>query len=915
MTAIRRHALKLTLSAVVLTAYLLVSALSLYLAGLQEQARLIDELRAEQRAEGRRLSRLGDDFPHLLREIRLLNHEEGRDGLKRQATLADTRGAAPPQDESQHWIPERSLLSLQMPLDAQGTRLSLEYDLRQPLERLWPRLLDQRLPALLLGLLPFIVLTWLLHRRVSRPLERLTAAASQISNGKLDTLIEMPATGHPHDEIGELAASLIEMHARLRADRDLLDRERSFLKTLIDSLPDLVWLKNPEGVYLACNPPFEDFFGAPEKDIIGKTDYDFVSRDLADSFRAHDLAALNAQKPLVNEEKVRFARSGREVMLETTKVAMHDAQGRLIGVLGIARDVTAARQASEALRSSLERLAAAERLAHLGSWQLDLHTHLLSWSEESYRIFELDPHEGQPSYELFLSRVHPDERERVHLTYTDSLRQRAPYTQHFRLQMPDGRIKHVHAQGINYYDDDGTPLRSIGTVQDVTERHRTEAELRRLAYFDGLTGLPNRTLLLDRLGQTLAFRRRNGKLDALMVLNLDRFKTLNEAGGHAFGDRLLCSVAQRLQSLLREGDTLARLSADEFTMLLPELDQQPGQAARRARLLADRLLAGLREPLDIDGQSLSITASLGITLLPDTPDDTPTDALRRADIALHRAKEKGGNQAAFFDPDMGEAAEERFRLESALRHGIRHHELRLYLQSQVEADGRVSGAEALVRWQHAERGLMPPGLFIPTAEESGLIVELEHWVLDEVCRLLAQQESLGDPLRLSVNISPRHFRKPMFVQRLQDLLARHGADPTRLTLEVTEGLLIDDIGDAIAKMSALSALGVHLSIDDFGTGYSSLAYLKRLPIDELKIDKTFVQDAPRNPDDAALVDAILAVARHLHLRVVAEGVETEEQAAFLSARGEITHQGYLYGRPEPAADWLARRLPEAGSTA
>ncbi len=329
-------------------------------------------------------------------------------------------------------------------------------------------------------------------------------------------------------------------------------------------------------------------------------------------------------------------------------------------------------------------------------------------------------------------------------------------------------------------------------------------------------------------------------------------------------------------------------------------------ATRRTLVVAEKIHATLRDPLDVGEETVNITASLGLALFSDAPDETPEDILRRADTALHRAKAAGGNQSALFETSMGETAEQRFRVERELRNAIPAGELRLYLQPQVDVAGNLMGAEVLVRWQHPQRGLLPPGVFIPIAEESDLIVDLGAWVLAETCALMAREEMAGYPLRLSVNLSPRHFRRTGFVPWIRDLLAAYGADPSRLTLEVTEGLMIDNLGEVIARMSELAALGIHFSVDDFGTGYSSLAYLKRLPIHELKIDKTFVQDAPSDPDDAALVETILSVARHLHLQVVAEGVETEAQAAFLNARGQVIHQGYLYGRPEPAETWIAR---------
>lgn len=468
----------------------------------------------------------------------------------------------------------------------------------------------------------------------------------------------------------------------------------------------------------------------------------------------------------------------------------------------------------------------------------------------------------------------------------------------------DDEICHL-AQSFNNLAD-AVQTRDQALHQEILEKERGAAEIHRLAYYDGLTGQANRTLLMDRLAQLQAAGRRSGQQEALILLNVDRFKTINDARGHAFGDALLKALGNRLAEPLRDGDTLARLAADEFALLLPDLGQHIVQASRRALVVAEKIHAALLDPLLIQGEEVTVTASLGIALLSDETSDAPEDILRRADTALHRAKAGGGNQTAFFETSMGESAEQRFRVERELRSAIPAGELRLFLQPQVDQDETLVGAEVLVRWQHPQRGLVPPGVFIPIAEESDLIVDLGAWVLVEACSLMAREDMAGHPLRLSVNISPRHFRKKGFVPWVRDLLSATGADPSHLTLEVTEGLVIGDLNEVVAKMGELTALGIHFSVDDFGTGYSSLAYLKRLPIDELKIDKTFVQDAPTDPDDAALVETILSVARHMHLKVVAEGVETEAQAAFLNARASVIHQGYLYGRPELAETWLAR---------
>lgn len=451
---------------------------------------------------------------------------------------------------------------------------------------------------------------------------------------------------------------------------------------------------------------------------------------------------------------------------------------------------------------------------------------------------------------------------------------------------------------------DGRITHYVSVQQDITEKKRAEAEIYRLAFYDSLTHLPNRTLLMERLTQTLTTSQREHHLSGLLLFNLDRFKNLNDASGPVLGDEILEATGDRLSRILRKGDMVARLSGDEFAILLANLSPQASDAAHQALLISEKIQAKLREPFQLNEQAFVLTACLGVALFPANAGDTAPDILRRCDTALHSAKTKGTAQITFFDESLEAIARQRFDIEQELRRAIKADELRIYLQPQVHANGLTVGAEALIRWQHPTRGLLPPGTFIPIAEESDLIVEIGEWVFTEICQMLARSEIACCPIRISVNISPRHFRQPNFVEWIKQVLCNIGVDPARLTLEITEGMVIDNLSEVVTKMTELTALGIHFSMDDFGTGYSSLAYLKRLPLHELKIDKTFVQDAPSDPNDAALVETILAVASHLHLKVVAEGVETHEQADFLNARGDVIHQGYLYGLPVPMQTWL-----------
>jgi diguanylate cyclase (GGDEF)-like protein len=439
-----------------------------------------------------------------------------------------------------------------------------------------------------------------------------------------------------------------------------------------------------------------------------------------------------------------------------------------------------------------------------------------------------------------------------------------------------------------------------------THKMKDEAHIHQLAFYDALTGLPNRSVLTETLAQSMIAAKRDEDVHALVLLNVDRFKLVNDARGKNMGDALLKATAMRLKHLIRDEDLLVRIAADEFALLSQRVNHLSGNHVQVIQSLLEQIIQAFHAPLQVDGEDMVISMSFGVSFYPDRDADNTQAVLRHADTALHLAKAAGGNQFVFFEADMGENVRHRFRIERELRDAVVQHQLRLYLQPQVDAKGALMGAEVLVRWQHPERGLVSPMVFIPIAESSDLIVELGKWVMVESCKLLAQDIMRQSGVRLSVNLSPRHFRQSGFVSWMKQVLRDTGANPNRLTLEITEGLMIDNIHDVIAKMSELHDLGIHFSIDDFGTGYSSLAYIKRLPIQELKIDKTFVQEAPVDADDAALVETILAIAKHLKLSVVAEGVETPEQAAFLNARADVIHQGYLFGKPEPAAYWLAQ---------
>ena len=446
----------------------------------------------------------------------------------------------------------------------------------------------------------------------------------------------------------------------------------------------------------------------------------------------------------------------------------------------------------------------------------------------------------------------------------------------------------------------------IAFIEDITERRRSEDEIRHLAYYDPLTRLPNRRLMLDRLGHAMTASNRSREYGALMILDLDHFKSINDTQGHDVGDRLLLEVAQRLTASLRQGDTVSRQGGDEYVILLEGLSDTEEVAAASAENVAEKMRIAINLPYALGGNDAQHfnTTSIGVTLFCGRGDAAET-LLKQADLALYQAKAAGRNAIRFFNPAMQLAIETRTNLAGALRRGLDKGEFRLHYQPQVDRDGRLIGAEALIRWQSADQGLISPAQFIPLAEESGLILLMGQWVLDTACAQLKawSRDIHTRDLRLSVNVSARQFHQPEFVKQVRQSLLASGADPARLKLELTESVVLDNVDTVVSRMRQMNALGVGFALDDFGVGYSSLSYLKRLPLDQVKIDQSFVRDIPGDANDTAIVRAILAMSHSLGLEVIAEGVETEEQRDFLALHDCHGYQGFLFSKPLPIGEF------------
>ena len=453
-------------------------------------------------------------------------------------------------------------------------------------------------------------------------------------------------------------------------------------------------------------------------------------------------------------------------------------------------------------------------------------------------------------------------------------------------------------------DQDGL-ARFVVLSRDITQRKESEERINKLAFYDPLTQLPNRRLLQDRLERAIVACQRQGALGALLFIDLDDFKTLNDNRGHHIGDLLLIAVAERLRQAVRSQDTVARLGGDEFLVVFEGLDASHDKAAQQVQQIAEKILASLNNAYQLEGQEYFNSPSIGICVFGDAPVQID-ELLKQADQAMYHAKAAGRNTLRFFDPEMQAVTAQRFALQNEIREALQHKQFQLFYQPQVNHLGQIVGAEALIRWLHPQRGMIPPLDFIPIAEESGLILPMGNWIIASACAQLVEwsKAAATADIILSINVSARQFQHPQFVEQLLAIIEQTGAVPSRLKLELTESMLVANQQDIITKMDALKRHGIKFSLDDFGTGYSSLSYLKRLPISELKIDKSFVKDILIDPNDAAIARMVIRLAQSMELSVIAEGVETKEQRDWLEREGCFKYQGYYFGRPVPVAGFL-----------
>ena len=691
-----------------------------------------------------------------------------------------------------------------------------------------------------------------------------------------------------------LRTSNLELENRVKSRTQELARQSSVLRGIIDSIPDFIVLKDTESKYLGSNKAFEEFIGLPESEQIGKTDYDLFDSKLAINQRDKDRETLETGATGKLEEWVTYP-DGSKTLMSTVRTPFHGPSGEILGLVGISRDITYRVEAETTLRQA----AKVFESTHEGVIITDPQKRILMVNRAFTELTGYTAAEVMgKSTDMLQSSRHDNEffrRMWIEIKTAGHWQGEVWSRRKSKEEFP----QLISISGVK--DDEGKVVQYVSVFSDISKIKETEAELEFLAHHDPLTRLPNRRLLLARIQHGIEIVQRDGGLMALLMLDLDRFKDVNDSFGHATGDELLQQVADRLTKRLRTVDTLTRLGGDEFTVLLQGITNRE-DAAR----VATEIVAMLGEPWILsNGFEVRVGSSVGIALYPEYC-STAEEMLQQADTALYQAKEEGRGRFRYFSEELTQAARDRVSLEAALRRAIAENELRVYYQAQVDiASGRIVGAEALVRWQHPEDGLIMPDKYITVAEETGLIGAIGDWVLKETCRQGKQWLDAGiPPISLAVNLSPHQFHHKDIDATVAKALQESGFPAAYLELELTESILIKREHDAVEKLKLLRAQGIRLAIDDFGTGYSSLAYLKRFPLDVLKIDRSFVRDIPTDSDDMEIAITIIAIGHTLGFKVLAEGVENIEQLEFLTAQGCDLYQGYFKSEALPAEEFV-----------
>jgi len=758
--------------------------------------------------------------------------------------------------------------------------------------------------TIFLTLLAGALTWWLTSRMLRDQLASMLTATKNLSNLSDTAQLLQPLPVTSHDEIGELIGGFNHLLEILSKREEALQKSEMRYRNFVANLPIGIVITQ-DGLIKYANQATVEMIGYPEEELVGQPFMPMVCETDREWLMDLHQRRMKGEK-VESTYLLNMVRKNGELRQWQGYTSTIEWNGRPSGV-GTFIDISERIQMDAKLRKSEESLKESQIIAGLGSYVLDIDTGLWARSEVLDKLFGIDA-ACEPSVQNWIAMVHPDDRAMIEDYFRKEVLGRGQmFDKQYRIiRHNDQTTIWVHGLGKLEADTHGRFVRMHGTIQDITASKMAEEAISNLAFYDTLTMLPNRRLMMDRLRLALSVSARTNHYGAVLFLDMDKFKTLNDTLGHDYGDMLLIETAARIQSCIREVDTVARLGGDEFLILLEEVDEEAESASQKVAHIADKIRLALSAPYQLNGKEQHSSTSIGVSLYHGN-EESVDSLLKHADMAMYQAKDSGRNAVRFFDPAMQLAVETRSALEADLRRAVPDRQLLLYYQMQVDNEHRPIGAEALVRWIHPELGMVSPARFIPIAEESSLILDVGCWVLNTACQQLgvwAGSKQTGQ-LTIAVNVSAKQFNQHDFVNTIARLLHTYQFEASRLKLELTESVVMNDVADVVTKMHALKALGVGLSMDDFGTGYSSLSYLKQLPLDQIKIDQSFVRDIATDPNDAMMVQAIIDMARNFRLNVIAEGVETEAQLAYLKQHGCMAYQGYFFSKPVPIKQFEA----------
>ncbi len=729
-------------------------------------------------------------------------------------------------------------------------------------------------------------------RYLTRRLRAIQQVADAVQNGASD----MRASVSGEDEAAQLALRFNHMLDSLAQREQAQKQSEALFRAVFDNVAVGIGQLSISGQFLQINPAFCEIIGYETEEVLtqGFTFQQITFPEDLGPDLEHVAWLLRGEIPRYDMEKRYVRKDGKLVWVNLSVILLRNDAGEPLYFISAVKDITERKRAETELR-----IAATAFESQIGMTVTDAQQSILRVNHAFTQITGYSAQEVVGQNPRLLSSGHHDKA--FYAAMWDEITRAGSWQGEIWNRRKCGEVFPEWLTITAVKDASDVTTHYVSTFTDISSIKDAQEQIKALAFYDSLTRLPNRRLLMDRLEQVVASGSRHRRLGALLFVDLDNFKTINDTLGHYLGDLLLEQVAQRLSTCVREGDTVARLGGDEFVVMLEDLSEDEMEAATQAENVGKKILASLNEIYQLGSHAHHSTPSIGVTLFGANPHESIAEPLKRADLAMYQAKAAGRNTLRFFEPQMQAVVTARAALESSLRKAIENGEFELHYQAQVTDTQQPTGCEVLVRWRHAERGLVSPAEFIPLAEETGLIVPLGAWVLGAACQRLAlwAQRSNLQHLTISVNVSARQFHRADFVDLVLGVLQRTGANPKRLKLELTESLLVQNLDGVIAKMNTLRALGLGFSLDDFGTGYSSLSYLKRLPLDQLKIDRSFVHDLLSDASDAAISKTIIALGYSLGLDVIAEGVETTAQRDFLLAQGCRAFQGYLFCRPLP----------------